>query len=138
VSLFLLDSDIVTLFPHRHPLVMARVAAARQVHQVAVTAITIDESYSGWHARVLKARKPDEAADAGLAQAAAIFGSFSIIPFPLPAIQRFTSLRRQRLNVGANDLRIAAIALEAGAIVVTRNVRDFQRVPGLTCEDWSV
>jgi tRNA(fMet)-specific endonuclease VapC len=140
VSLFLLDSDIVTLFQHRHPLVMARVAAARQVHQVAVTAITIDESYSGWHARVLKARKPDEVADAyaGLAQAAAIFGSFSIIPFPLPAIQRFTSLRRQRLNVGANDLRIAAIALEAGAIVVTRNVRDFQRVPGLTCEDWSV
>jgi tRNA(fMet)-specific endonuclease VapC len=116
------------------------VAAARQVHQVAVTAITIDESYSGWHARILKARKPDEVADAyaGLAQAAAVFGSFSIIPFPLPAIQRFALLRRQKLNVGGNDLRIAAIALEAGAVVVTHNLRDFNRVPGLACEDWSV
>jgi tRNA(fMet)-specific endonuclease VapC len=43
----------------------------------------------------------------------------------------------QRLNVGSNDLKIAAIALENQAIVVTRNRRDFGRVAALTCEDWS-
>ncbi|HJZ94849.1 MAG TPA: type II toxin-antitoxin system VapC family toxin [Gemmataceae bacterium] len=140
MSLYLLDTDTITLFQQRHLAVMARVAVARQVHQLAVTVITIDESYRGWHARILKARKPDDVADAyaGLAQAAAVFGEFSIIPFPVPAIQRFELLQRLKLNVGSNDLRIAAIALEVGGTVVTRNLRDFRRVPGLACEDWSV
>jgi tRNA(fMet)-specific endonuclease VapC len=140
VSLYVLDTDIISLFSRQHPVVMARVAAARQAHEVAVTAITVDESYAGWHARVRKARKPPEIADAfaGLAEAAAVFGSFSIIPFPVPAIRRFDALKKLKLNTGPNDLRIAAIALEAGATVVTRNVRDFRRVPGLVCEDWSV
>lgn len=139
MSLYVLDTDIVSLFGRQNPVVMARVAAARQDHEVAVAAITVDESYAGWHARIRKARKPAEIAEAfaGLAAAAAVFGAFSIIPFPIPAIQRFEALKKLKLNTGPNDLRIAAIALEAGGIVVTRNVRDFRRVPGLVCEDWS-
>lgn len=60
-----------------------------------------------------------------------------ILSFTEPAINRFDSLRATGLNVRKMDLRIAAIALEHGAIVVTRNRQDFQRIPGLPIEDWS-
>jgi tRNA(fMet)-specific endonuclease VapC len=51
---------------------------------------------------------------------------------------RYDGLRTQKLNVGANDLKIAAIALELGLTVVTRNQRDYDRVPALVTEDWSL
>jgi tRNA(fMet)-specific endonuclease VapC len=60
-----------------------------------------------------------------------------ILSFTEPAIARFERLRAMKLGVGAMDLRIAAIALEHGATVVTRNTRDFQRIPGLPLDDWS-
>jgi tRNA(fMet)-specific endonuclease VapC len=36
------------------------------------------------------------------------------------------------------DLRLGAVALESTLTVVTRNIRDFNRVPGVRTEDWSV
>ncbi len=64
--------------------------------------------------------------------------NWSIISFSVAAIARYESLKQQKFNVGGNDLRIASIALEIGATVVTRNRRDFARIPGVTIEDWSV
>lgn len=45
-------------------------------------------------------------------------------------------LERQGTPIGANDLWIAAQALSAGAILVTDNLREFQRVPDLAVENW--
>jgi tRNA(fMet)-specific endonuclease VapC len=60
-----------------------------------------------------------------------------ILSFSAAAILRCKTLQASRLNVRKMDLCIAAIALEAHAIVVTRNVRDFERVPNLDVVDWS-
>ncbi len=38
--------------------------------------------------------------------------------------------------IGSNDAAIASHAIASGAILVTNNVREFERVPGLQYEDW--
>ena len=46
-------------------------------------------------------------------------------------------LRSQGRPIGPYDLLIAGQALRRGLTVVTANLREFTRVPGLQCEDWS-
>lgn len=45
-------------------------------------------------------------------------------------------LERQGTPIGGNDLWIAAQALALGAVLVTDNVKEFSRVPGLAVENW--
>ena len=46
------------------------------------------------------------------------------------------SLERAGTPVGANDLMIASVALARDFVLVTRNSREFARVPGLRVEEW--
>jgi tRNA(fMet)-specific endonuclease VapC len=61
-----------------------------------------------------------------------------VLPFDAAAATTFDGLAPRRLRVGVMDLRIASIALSHGLIVLTRNLRDFRKVPGLSVEDWTV
>jgi tRNA(fMet)-specific endonuclease VapC len=45
-------------------------------------------------------------------------------------------LHRTGELIGPNDLFIAAMALANDLVVVTHNVKEFSRVPGLRWEDW--
>ena len=60
------------------------------------------------------------------------------VPYNQAAEDQFQDLLTLRLRIGTQDLRIAAIALVNKLIVLTRNSRDFGRVPGLVTEDWTV
>lgn len=64
------------------------------------------------------------------------FQTVRVLGFDGPALERFSALRDQRIRIGTLDLRIAAIALATGAVLVTGNARDFSKVPGLAFEDW--
>jgi tRNA(fMet)-specific endonuclease VapC len=69
-----------------------------------------------------------------------LLGSLDVLPLEagvdaVYAELRF-SLEARGLPIGANDLLIAAHALEQQAVLVTENVGEFARVPGLRVEDW--
>ena len=66
--------------------------------------------------------------------------AFEITPFDAPAATAYGSLhahlQAQGTPIGLLDTVIAAHALALSATVVTKNVREFGRVPGLTVENW--
>jgi tRNA(fMet)-specific endonuclease VapC len=47
-------------------------------------------------------------------------------------------LRHDGQPIGPYDLLIAAQALNAGATLITANIGEFNRVPGLTVVDWAI
>ncbi len=136
---YILDTDILSLLEQGHPKVRQQFQA-RPPSDLGITVITVEEQLSGRQAVLRTARRPDELAQAyeRLADTLHVPVRFTILPFPTAAIARYEQLLRLRLNVRRMDLRIAAIVLEHGGTLVTRNTRDFSRVPGLVQEDWSI
>ena len=139
MSLYILDTDILSLYQRGHP-VVCRHVTAHPAKDLAITAISVEEQRSGWYALLRSTTRRDHLAIAyqSLADSIPFLAQFTILAFPETAQDRFDQLASLKLNVRKMDLRIAAIALEQHAVVVTRNLRDFQRVPGLVVEDWSV
>ena len=69
-----------------------------------------------------------------------ILSALEILPLETPADRQYAAIRhhfaRQGTPIGPNDLLIAAHALSNNLTVVTANVREFSRVPGLKVENW--
>ena len=65
---------------------------------------------------------------------------FEVLPFEREAAEAYArsrlALERLGRPIGERDLLIASIALARGLTVVTHNVSEFGRVPGLKTEDW--
>jgi tRNA(fMet)-specific endonuclease VapC len=137
---YVLDSDTIRLLRDKHPKVEAKALAVTSPDRLATTVINVHEGVMGWHTYLMRAKTPVDVEHGYQELAATVIGftGLEILGYSIAAIARCESLVKLKLGVKKNDLRIAAIALEAGATVVTRNLRDFRRVPGLVCEDWSV
>lgn len=138
MTLSVLDTDMLTLVQEGHPLVAQRFLQ-QPVGRLAITVLTVEEQLSGWYTQVRKARHPDRLAWAyrRLTGSVSFLSQLQILTYDEAAIQRCEQLRKQKLNVKTFDLRIASVVLEHRAILVTRNIRDFEKVPGLQFEDWS-
>ncbi|MBX9583105.1 MAG: type II toxin-antitoxin system VapC family toxin [Gemmataceae bacterium] len=136
---YLVDTDTFSLYAAEHPKVVPAVMRYRKTDSVVLPVIAVREVWRGLVALVDKARTSEREAAAYdlMTETVNDLREWPVVGFPLAAIRRYVELKQQKLNVGANDLKIGAIALEAGATVVTRNRRDFGRIPGLQIVDWS-
>ena len=70
----------------------------------------------------------------------ALLSKVGVVPFDEAASTRYGELRalleRRGTPIGGLDTLIAAHALSMRWTLVTHNVREFRRVPGLTVDDW--
>jgi len=138
--MILLDTDHLSVFTDardaRHELLNRRMEAAAA--PVACAIVSVEEVLRGWLAIIHRLRDVHGQlpAYARLGQLFEVLSDWDIVPFDLRAADRFASLRRQRIRIGAMDLKIASIALVNDALLVTANLRDFSLVPDLRCENW--
>jgi tRNA(fMet)-specific endonuclease VapC len=136
--IYVLDTDHVSLSQRGHPLVSARIQDAGPA-LVAISIITVEEQLRGWLAVVRKGTTAAARVTAytRLRMAVEYFASITLLDYTDAAEALVADLRGQGVRIGTQDLRIAAVALAHGAILVTRNTRDFALVPGLPVTDWS-
>jgi tRNA(fMet)-specific endonuclease VapC len=136
---YILDTDTVTHQQlHRGP--VPRRIAEHDPAEIATTVITMTEQLRGRLAEISRARDEQSlvVAYARLDRTRDYYCFAVIVPFDTASAAIFRLLVAQRLRVGTQDLRIAAITLAHDATLVTSNRRDFDRVPGLRVEDWNV
>ena len=138
MSLWVLDTDILTLFHRGHARVCQRVGAV-DPRELAITIVSVEEMLTGWYTELRRAKtdKHLAAAYASLHQAVEFLRTCHILPFTESSARQFRKLRTVHRRLGTNDPRIAAIVLEAGGVLVTRNTGDFGAIDGLTIEDWA-
>lgn len=119
---------------------LGRRLATRQPGEVAATIITYEEQMRGWLAYAARASTSVQQIRSyqKLREHIEQFREIPIIDFDAAAGAEFDRLREARIRIGTMDLKIAAICLAQSATLLTRNLADFSRIPGLLAEDWSI
>ncbi|MFO1349523.1 MAG: type II toxin-antitoxin system VapC family toxin [Gammaproteobacteria bacterium] len=129
---YLLDTNACSVVLRDRGSKIATRLVLESVENIVVCSVVKAELYYG-------ARRSDRAEQIleKLNQFLAVFRS---LPFDDAAAETYGRIRAdlaaKGTPIGPNDLMIAAIAVTHGAILVTHNTREFERVDGLQWEDW--
>ncbi|MFA5242569.1 MAG: PIN domain-containing protein [Sulfuricella sp.] len=129
---YLLDTNIVIYIIKRRPPEVAARFAELRADELCLSSISLSELLFG----AAKSQQPAKAMEA----ISAIGEVLEIAAFDQAAARAYGPLRaeleRQGRPIGALDTLIAAHALSLDATLVTHNIGEFSRVPGLRVEDW--
>ena len=128
---FMLDTNIVIYVIKRRPIEVMGIFNDN-AGRMAISAITLSELFYG-------AEK-----SAKVAQNLAVVEEFAslleVLPYTAKAAQHYGAIRsaleKVGRTIGVNDLHIAAHARSEGLTLVTNNLGEFERVPGLMAENW--
>ena len=128
----LIDTDILSALLRQDPIATNRAKSYVAAHRkLTISVITHYEILRGLRAKTAAAQ---------IARFQRALTANTILPLTDEAIDRAASiyahLYRQGTLIGDADILIAATALTHGLILVTNNVRHFQRVPGLSLDNW--
>jgi tRNA(fMet)-specific endonuclease VapC len=139
--MIVLDSDILSLMlwrgatPSRLDERLGQVPA----NELVTTIVTYEEQVRGWMKVIARAKTMSEQIEAyrRLHQQLKLYREVPILDFEEVAATRFQQPRKQFRRLQTSDLKIASIALANNALLITRNLRHFQQIPGLRAEDWT-
>jgi tRNA(fMet)-specific endonuclease VapC len=139
--MILLDTDHLSVLRdarhERRPHLAAKLFASNDT-SIFPTAISLEEQMRGWLAEIKRRKKAEDLVPvyAQLTELVEFYNKWRIVEFDGVAAQIFSDLRAQKIRVGPQDLKIASIALANDALLLSANLVDFERVPGLRVEDW--
>ena len=110
------------------------------LEEVAASVVSYEEQMRGWLAYIaqLRAVDPQVAGYHRLERMLEFYCATPLLPFDERAVEQFQRLWVARIRIGTMDLKIAAIALANDATLISRNLPDFERVPGLRVEGWTL
>jgi len=135
---YILDTDHLSLYQRGHSLINIRLKNC-QPNEIAITIITVEEQIRGRLTQIKKANSTQARIEAysWLRETINRLTELPVLDLDADACNQDEILRQQKLRLGTQDRRIAAIALSKNAIVVTRNISDFGQIAGLKIEDWT-
>lgn len=137
--MYVLDTDHLSeLISESGPGDLLRVRLAQLDDEVASTIVSFEEILRGWLAAIHHQPKPQNQIRAyeRLFDVLDAFDDWDVFPWDGKSVAIFEELLTLRLGVKTMDLKIAAIAIQNDATLLSRNLKDFVRVPGLVVEDW--
>jgi tRNA(fMet)-specific endonuclease VapC len=136
--MIVLDTDYLTLLERRGPLGAAiRDGLLRQNEELCTTIVNYEEQVRGWMSRIAKAKTVSDLVDcyAHLQRQLEMYRGVRILAFDDSAAVEYQSIRKAKTGVKTMDQRIGSIVIANRARLYSRNLGDFERIPGLIVED---
>ncbi|MCY4281335.1 MAG: tRNA(fMet)-specific endonuclease VapC [Gammaproteobacteria bacterium] len=128
---YMLDTNIVIYVIKNRPL-NVRKMFKRHSGQMAISAVTLGELIYGAE----KSTQPER----NLQDIESMTARLEVLPFNETAAIHFGQIRAELMRVGTPigpyDQMIAGHARATGLLIITNNVNEFKRVPGLRVENW--